>query len=159
MCSCAAAGRALRGLPLLLDQHSPEPERIPGFLLALGNATCWEGEKECFADVAKHLGEFYAVRPSLRELAEEADMAADRSAEGSAGTSGDAGADGSAGGDAGGAPEREPEQERAAGPPRSGPVRAEREWVIAQARGALAARELPDCLPARGLLLAFAQAL
>lgn len=138
-----SAARALRGLPLLLDQHSPEPERIPAFLLALGRDTCWEAEKECFSDVVRHLGDFYAVRPSLRELAEEAEIAAAaaaaaRGAEGGAevgeerGGGGAGAAAAAAGGDAAEGQGAGKGKERAAGPPRSGPIRAEREWVIAQ---------------------------
>jgi DNA mismatch repair protein MLH1 len=61
-------GVVLRSLPLLCDGHTPDLVGLPEFLLRLGNDTDWEAEKPCFADVAKHLGELYAMRGPLPEL-------------------------------------------------------------------------------------------
>jgi DNA mismatch repair protein MLH1 len=53
----------LRSLPALLEGHTPDLAGLPEFLLRLGNDSDWESEKGCFADVARHLGELYAMHP------------------------------------------------------------------------------------------------
>ena len=61
--AAAADGAVLRSLPVLLEGHTPDLVGLPEFLLHLGNDTDWDTEKGCFADVARHLGEFYAMQP------------------------------------------------------------------------------------------------
>lgn len=51
---------ALHTLPRLLDGHTPGVNNLPELLLRLGASTRWDEEKSCFADVAAHLGLFYA---------------------------------------------------------------------------------------------------
>ena len=58
-----ADGAVLRSLPVLLEGHTPDLVGLPEFLLHLGNDTDWDTEKGCFADVARHLGELYAMQP------------------------------------------------------------------------------------------------
>nr|CAD1824552.1 unnamed protein product [Ananas comosus var. bracteatus] len=53
----------LMRLPVILDQHTPDMDRLPEFLLSLGNDVDWENEKECFQTVSAVLGNFYAVHP------------------------------------------------------------------------------------------------
>ncbi|KAJ7568741.1 hypothetical protein O6H91_01G046000 [Diphasiastrum complanatum] len=52
-------------LPLILDQYTPDMDRLPQFVLNLGNNVDWETEKECFDSVAAAIGEFYAIHPPL----------------------------------------------------------------------------------------------
>jgi DNA mismatch repair protein MLH1 len=68
----ADAGAVLRSLPVLCEGHAPDLAGLPEFLLRLGNDTDWEAEKPCFADVARHLGELYAIREPLPEPEPEA---------------------------------------------------------------------------------------
>ncbi|BBN11049.1 DNA mismatch repair protein MLH1 [Marchantia polymorpha subsp. ruderalis] len=59
-------GGHLRTLPVILDQYFPDMERLPSFVLNLGNNVDWETEKECFESFSAALAEFYAVHtPSL----------------------------------------------------------------------------------------------
>ncbi|XP_048226631.1 DNA mismatch repair protein MLH1 isoform X3 [Ricinus communis] len=55
----------LSRLPVVLDQYTPDMDRIPEFLLCLGNDVDWEDEKNCFQAIAAALGNFYAMHPPL----------------------------------------------------------------------------------------------
>ncbi|XP_072981652.1 DNA mismatch repair protein MLH1 isoform X1 [Typha angustifolia] len=55
----------LTRLPVILDQHTPDMDRLPEFLLSLANDVDWENEKECFETVSAVLGNFYAVHPPI----------------------------------------------------------------------------------------------
>ncbi|PHT88228.1 DNA mismatch repair protein MLH1 [Capsicum annuum] len=52
-------------LPVILDQYTPDMDRLPEFLLCLGNDVDWEDEKICFQTIAAALGNFYALHPPL----------------------------------------------------------------------------------------------
>ncbi|CAN4112894.1 unnamed protein product [Withania somnifera] len=52
-------------LPVILDQYTPDMDRIPEFILCLGNDVDWEDEKVCFQTIAAALGNFYAMHPPL----------------------------------------------------------------------------------------------
>ena len=69
----------LTSLPALLDGHTPALAALPEFLASLCGDTDWASEKGCFADVARHLGAFYAKGLGEREL-QQAVMPALRSA-------------------------------------------------------------------------------
>jgi DNA mismatch repair protein MLH1 len=73
----AADSAVLRSLPVLLEGHTPDLVCLPEFLLHLGNATDWDTEKGCFADVARHLGQFYAMQPPPPESPPPAAAAGD----------------------------------------------------------------------------------
>ncbi|KAE8733459.1 DNA mismatch repair protein MLH1 [Hibiscus syriacus] len=55
----------LSRLPILLDQYTPDMDRLPEFVLCLGNDVDWEEEKTCFQSLAAALGNFYAMHPPL----------------------------------------------------------------------------------------------
>ncbi|KAL2653676.1 hypothetical protein R1flu_021804 [Riccia fluitans] len=56
----------IRSLPVILDQYYPDMERLPSFVLNLGNNVDWETEKECFESVSAALAELYMIHtPSL----------------------------------------------------------------------------------------------
>ncbi|KAK9200379.1 hypothetical protein WN944_015576 [Citrus x changshan-huyou] len=55
----------LSRLPIILDQYTPDMDRIPEFVLCLGNDVDWEDEKCCFQAIAAALGNFYAMHPPL----------------------------------------------------------------------------------------------
>lgn len=55
----------LSRLPVILDQHTPDMDRAPEFLLCLGNDVTWNDEKICFQTIAAALGNFYAMHPPL----------------------------------------------------------------------------------------------
>ncbi|XP_022720170.1 DNA mismatch repair protein MLH1, partial [Durio zibethinus] len=55
----------LSRLPILLDQYTPDMDRVPEFVLCLGNDVDWENEKNCFQSLAAALGNFYAMHPPL----------------------------------------------------------------------------------------------
>ncbi|KAA8538700.1 hypothetical protein F0562_028319 [Nyssa sinensis] len=55
----------LSRLPVLLDQYTPEMDRVPEFVLCLGNDVDWDDEKNCFQSIAAVLGNFYAMHPPL----------------------------------------------------------------------------------------------
>ncbi|XP_021898319.1 DNA mismatch repair protein MLH1 [Carica papaya] len=57
-------GQLLR-LPVILDQYAPDMDRVPEFMLCLGNDVDWENEKNCFQAIAAALGNFYAMHPPL----------------------------------------------------------------------------------------------
>ncbi|CAL1373770.1 unnamed protein product [Linum trigynum] len=52
-------------LPVILDQHTPDMDRIPDFLLTLGNDIEWLDEKNCFQGIAAAIANFYAMHPPL----------------------------------------------------------------------------------------------
>ncbi|KAK4802259.1 hypothetical protein SAY86_000462 [Trapa natans] len=52
-------------LPVILDQYTPDMDRVPEFILCLGNDVDWEEEKHCFQSVSAALGNFYAMHPPL----------------------------------------------------------------------------------------------
>ncbi|XP_031389745.1 DNA mismatch repair protein MLH1 isoform X2 [Punica granatum] len=52
-------------LPVILDQYTPDMDRVPEFVLCLGNDVDWEEEKSCFQAVSAALGNFYAMHPPL----------------------------------------------------------------------------------------------
>ncbi|KAJ8770000.1 hypothetical protein K2173_009083 [Erythroxylum novogranatense] len=55
----------LSRLPVILDQYMPDMDRVPEFVLSLGNDVDWEDEKNCFQTIAAALGNFYAMHPPL----------------------------------------------------------------------------------------------
>ncbi|PWA81151.1 MUTL-like protein [Artemisia annua] len=55
----------LSRLPVILDQHTPDMDRVPEFALCLGNDVLWNDEKVCFQTIAAALGNFYAMHPPL----------------------------------------------------------------------------------------------
>jgi DNA mismatch repair protein MLH1 len=55
----------LSRLPVILDQYTPDMDRVPEFLLCLGNDVEWEDEKSCFQGVSAAIGNFYAMHPPL----------------------------------------------------------------------------------------------
>ncbi|XP_071710519.1 DNA mismatch repair protein MLH1 [Rutidosis leptorrhynchoides] len=55
----------LSRLPVILDQHTPDMDRVPEFVLCLGNDVIWDDEKICFQTIAAALGNFYALHPPL----------------------------------------------------------------------------------------------
>ncbi|OMO78905.1 DNA mismatch repair protein [Corchorus olitorius] len=57
-------GNLLR-LPILLDQYTPDMDRVPEFALCMGNDVDWEEEKSCLQSLAAALGNFYAMHPPL----------------------------------------------------------------------------------------------
>ncbi|CAL0324518.1 unnamed protein product [Lupinus luteus] len=52
-------------LPVILDQYTPDMDRIPEFVLCLGNDVDWEDEKNCIQGVSVALGNFYAMHPPM----------------------------------------------------------------------------------------------
>ncbi|RDX97783.1 DNA mismatch repair protein MLH1, partial [Mucuna pruriens] len=57
-------------LPVILDQYTPDMDRVPEFALCLGNDTSdslvdWEDEKNCIQAVSAALGNFYAMHPLM----------------------------------------------------------------------------------------------
>ncbi|KAK7271393.1 hypothetical protein RJT34_27250 [Clitoria ternatea] len=52
-------------LPVILDQYTPDMDRVPEFALCLGNDIDWEDEKNCIQAVAAALGKFYAMHPPM----------------------------------------------------------------------------------------------
>ncbi|KAL5776365.1 hypothetical protein ACOSP7_009291 [Xanthoceras sorbifolium] len=55
----------LSRLPVILDQYTPDMDRLPEFVLCLGNDVDWEEEKNCFQAIAAVIGNFYAMHPPL----------------------------------------------------------------------------------------------
>lgn len=55
----------LTRLPVVLDQYTPDMDRLPEFVLTLGNDVTWEDEKECFRTAAAAIGNFYALHPPI----------------------------------------------------------------------------------------------
>ncbi|KAG0627652.1 hypothetical protein M758_2G218500 [Ceratodon purpureus] len=50
-------------LPVVLDQYTPDMDRLPSFVLNLGNNVDWETEMECFETFAAAMADFYAMHP------------------------------------------------------------------------------------------------
>ncbi|XP_028801610.1 DNA mismatch repair protein MLH1 [Neltuma alba] len=55
----------LSRLPVILDQYTPDMDRLPEFVLSLGNDVDWNDEKKMFQTIAATLGDFYAMHPPL----------------------------------------------------------------------------------------------
>lgn len=55
----------LTRLPVVLDQHTPDMDHIPEFLLSLGNDVDWSSEKDCFQTIAAAIGSFYSMQPPV----------------------------------------------------------------------------------------------
>eukprot|EP00261_Vitis_vinifera_P014931 XP_003633884.2 PREDICTED: DNA mismatch repair protein MLH1 [Vitis vinifera] len=53
----------LSRLPVVLDQYTPDMDRVPEFILCLGNDIDWENEKSCFQGISAALANFYALHP------------------------------------------------------------------------------------------------
>lgn len=64
-CICIDSHGNLSRLPVILDQYTPDMDRIPEFVLSLGNDVDWEVEKNCFQTIAAAVGNFYAMHPPL----------------------------------------------------------------------------------------------
>ncbi|KAK7334438.1 hypothetical protein VNO80_26195 [Phaseolus coccineus] len=52
-------------LPVILDQYTPDMDRVPEFALCLGNDVDWEDERNCIQTISAALGNFYAVHPLM----------------------------------------------------------------------------------------------
>ncbi|GMH31332.1 hypothetical protein Nepgr_033175 [Nepenthes gracilis] len=57
--------RNLSRLPVILDQYTPDMDRVPEFVLCLGNDVDWEDEKNCFQAISAALANFYAMHPPM----------------------------------------------------------------------------------------------
>ncbi|CAL8107723.1 unnamed protein product [Prunus armeniaca] len=55
----------LSRLPVILDQYTPDMDRVPEFVLCLGNDVDWEEEKKCLQVISAALGNFYAMHPPM----------------------------------------------------------------------------------------------
>ncbi|KAL5993351.1 DNA mismatch repair protein [Asimina triloba] len=55
----------LSKLPVILDQYTPDMDRVPEFILSLANDVNWDNEKECVQGISAALGNFYAMHPPL----------------------------------------------------------------------------------------------
>ncbi|GER27566.1 DNA mismatch repair protein MLH1 [Striga asiatica] len=55
----------LSRLPIILDQYTPDMDRVPEFVLCLGNDVNWDDEKKCFQTIAAAIANFYALHPPL----------------------------------------------------------------------------------------------
>lgn len=55
----------LSRLPVVLDQYTPDMDRVPEFVLCLGNDIEWESEKNCFQGISAAVGNFYAIHPPM----------------------------------------------------------------------------------------------
>ncbi|RLN23432.1 DNA mismatch repair protein MLH1 [Panicum miliaceum] len=55
----------LTRLPVVLDQYTPDMDRLPEFVLTMGNDVTWDDEKECFRTAAAAIGNFYALHPPI----------------------------------------------------------------------------------------------
>ncbi|WOL12698.1 DNA mismatch repair protein MLH1 isoform X3 [Canna indica] len=55
----------LMRLPVILEQHTPDMDHVPEFLLSLANDVDWENEKDCFQGISAVLGNFYAMHPPV----------------------------------------------------------------------------------------------
>lgn len=56
---------SLSRLPVVLDQYTPDMDRVPEFVLCLGNDVDWEDEKSCFQTISAALANFYAMHPPM----------------------------------------------------------------------------------------------
>lgn len=55
----------LYNLPLVLDQFTPDMDRLPHFVWTLANDVDWYTEKACFESIAAAIGDFYGLHPPL----------------------------------------------------------------------------------------------
>lgn len=55
----------LARLPVVLDQYTPDMDRVPEFILSLANDIDWEDEKNCLQSISAAIGNFYAMHPPL----------------------------------------------------------------------------------------------
>ncbi|KAH6759331.1 MUTL-like protein 1 [Perilla frutescens var. frutescens] len=55
----------LSRLPIVLDQYTPDMDRVPELVLCLGNDVNWDDEKVCFQTIAAAIANFYALHPPL----------------------------------------------------------------------------------------------
>ncbi|XP_021845672.1 DNA mismatch repair protein MLH1 isoform X2 [Spinacia oleracea] len=55
----------LSRLPVILDQYTPDMDRVPEFGLCLGNDVDWDDEKICFQTISAALANFYALHPPI----------------------------------------------------------------------------------------------
>ncbi|XP_051228428.1 DNA mismatch repair protein MLH1 [Lolium perenne] len=55
----------LTRLPVVLDQYTPDMDRLPEFALTLGNDVTWDVERDCFRTAAAAIGNFYALHPPI----------------------------------------------------------------------------------------------
>ncbi|XP_022972874.1 DNA mismatch repair protein MLH1 isoform X2 [Cucurbita maxima] len=55
----------LARLPVVLDQYTPDMDRVPEFVLSLANDIDWEDEKNCIQSISAAIGNFYAMHPPL----------------------------------------------------------------------------------------------
>merc|ERR1719253_886383 len=53
----------LTGLPILLENHSPQPHGLPLFLQRLATEVDWTEERACFRGVCTELASFYSELP------------------------------------------------------------------------------------------------
>jgi len=72
----------LTGLPILLDNHSPQPSGLPQFLLRLATQVNWKEEEKCFEGLCREIGNYYAEIPmKLSKNATDGGNFNDRTAE------------------------------------------------------------------------------
>ncbi|KAI3434419.1 hypothetical protein D9Q98_002497 [Chlorella vulgaris] len=69
------ADGCLCSLPQLIDQYVPDLDRLPSFVLALGQRVEWEEEAACFRGLAEALAELYSVQPSIADATAAAEAA------------------------------------------------------------------------------------
>ncbi|CAN6458459.1 unnamed protein product [Victoria cruziana] len=55
----------LSKLPVVIDQYTPDMDRLPQFVWRLSNDVDWDDERNCFQAVAAVLADFYAMHPPL----------------------------------------------------------------------------------------------
>ncbi|KAH9617010.1 hypothetical protein KSS87_023847 [Heliosperma pusillum] len=55
----------LSRLPVILDQYTPDMDRVPEFVLCIGNDVEWEDERSCFQTISAALANFYAMHPPI----------------------------------------------------------------------------------------------
>ncbi|VFQ90549.1 unnamed protein product [Cuscuta campestris] len=55
----------LSRLPVILDQYTPDMDRVPEFVLCLGNDINWDDEKDCIQSISAALANFYAMHTPL----------------------------------------------------------------------------------------------
>ncbi|PRW20651.1 DNA mismatch repair Mlh1 isoform X1 [Chlorella sorokiniana] len=70
------ADGCLASLPQLIDQYVPDTDRLPMFVLALGQHVEWGDEESCFRGLAQALAELYRLQPSIGDAAAEAEAEA-----------------------------------------------------------------------------------
>ncbi|GAB2217520.1 hypothetical protein Drorol1_Dr00000717 [Drosera rotundifolia] len=55
----------LSRLPVVLDQYTPDMDRVPEFILCLGNDVVWDDEKSCLQTISAAIADFYAMHPPM----------------------------------------------------------------------------------------------